>query len=416
MNMTIPLTAAGSCRFCDTPLTRSFCDLGMSPLSNAFVEEGALFDMERFYPLHALVCTSCFLVQLGEFETPARIFEDYLYFSSYSESWLEHARRYVAEMIGRLRLGPESRVIEIASNDGYLLKNFVTAGIPALGVEPAGNVAKVAVERGVPTRVAFFGSETADSLVADGWRADLVIGNNVLAHVPALNDFVQGVARLLKPTGTATFEFPHLLRLMEENQFDTIYHEHFSYFSLLTVEQIFAAHGMTIVDVDELPTHGGSLRIHARLADAGVPVAPAVAKVRDDEHRAGLASLDAYDRFHERVRETKRALLSFLLDAKRQGKTVVGYGAAAKGNTLLNYCGIRTDFLEYVVDRSPHKQGRYLPGTHIPVVGPERIAETRPDMVLILPWNLREEVTQQMREVRSWGGRFFVPVPRVIEV
>jgi SAM-dependent methyltransferase len=414
--MTLPLTAAGACRFCDTPLTHSFCDLGMSPLSNAFVEERALFDMERFYPLHALVCTSCFLVQLGEFEAPERIFEDYLYFSSYSESWLAHARRYVEEMTARLGLDGSSRVIEIASNDGYLLKNFVAAGIPALGVEPAANVAKVAVERGVPTRVAFFGTETADALVADGWQADLVIGNNVLAHVPALNDFVRGVARLLKPTGTATFEFPHLLRLMEENQFDTIYHEHFSYFSLLTVEKIFAAHDLTIVDVDELRTHGGSLRIHARPVGAGVPVSASVAKVREEERRAGLAGLEAYDRFHERVRETKRALLAFLLEAKRDGKSVVGYGAAAKGNTLLNYCGIRTDFLDYVVDRSPHKQGRFLPGTHVPVYAPERIAETRPDYVLILPWNLRDEVIEQMHFVREWGGRFLVPIPRVADV
>jgi SAM-dependent methyltransferase len=407
---------AGSCRFCGTALTRSFCDLGMSPLSNAFVDERALFQMERFYPLHALVCTECFLVQLGEFEAPERIFEDYVYFSSYSESWLRHARAYAEEMTQRLMLDERSRVVEIASNDGYLLQNFVRLGVPALGVEPAANVADVAIERGVPTRVAFFGAELARSLVDEGGAADLVIGNNVLAHVPALNDFVMGVAKLLKPSGLATFEFPHLMRLIEENQFDTIYHEHFSYFSLLTVERVFAAHGLSVVDVDELPTHGGSLRIHARPRGANAPVSPRVDALRAAEARAGLDRLETYDRFHAGVRETKRGLLQFLLDAKADGKRIVGYGAAAKGNTLLNYCGIRTDFLDYVVDRSPHKQGKFLPGTHIPVSSPERIFETRPDYVLILPWNLRGEVTQQMKGVREWGGRFVVPIPRVTEV
>jgi len=389
----------------------------MSPLSNAFIDAHALFDMERFYPLHALVCSECFLVQLGEFEAPARIFEEYVYFSSYSESWLAHARRYAEDMTQRLGLGEKSRVVEIASNDGYLLQNFIRVGVPALGVEPAANVAKVAVERGVPTRVDFFGTRVAHALVEEGGRADLVIGNNVLAHVPALNDFVRGVAVLLAHTGVATFEFPHLMRLMAENQFDTIYHEHFSYFSLFTVERIFAAHELTIVDVDQLDTHGGSLRIHARHAGSGaVDVSARVLAVRAAEESAGLRQLETYDRFHAEVRRTKRALLEFLLAAKRDGKRVVGYGAAAKGNTLLNYCGIRTDFIDYVVDRSPHKQGRFLPGTHIPVSAPERIFETKPDFILILPWNLRDEVVRQMVAVREWGGRFVVPIPCVTEV
>ena len=407
-------TYAGSCRFCETPLEHSFCDLGMSPLSNSYLEAEALGGMEAFYPLHAFVCHNCFLVQLGEFESPSRIFGDYAYFSSYSESWLRHAREYTEMIVARLGLGPESQVLEVASNDGYLLRNFVERGIPALGIEPAANVARVAKENGVPTLVRFFGTETARELVERGLQADLVAGNNVLAHVPALNDFVAGLKMVIKPRGIVTLEFPHLLRLIEENQFDTIYHEHFSYFSLFTLEKVFAAHGLTLFDVEELPTHGGSLRVYLRHAEAAeLAVTPAVEELRRREEESGLARLDTYRAFDEKVRTTKRALLQFLVRVKEEGKRIVGYGAAAKGNTLLNYCGIRSDFVDYVVDRSPHKQGRFLPGTHIPIHAPEMIAETRPDFVLILPWNLRQEIQSQMDEIAEWGGKFVVPIPRV---
>ncbi len=406
------MTGAGDCRFCGAPLEHSFCDLGMAPLSNAFLEAAQLDRMERFYPLHAYVCAECFLVQLQEFESPERIFSDYAYFSSYSDSWLDHARRYAEAAAGRFGLDAASRVVEIASNDGYLLQYFQARGIPVLGIEPAQNVAEAAREKGIPTLARFFGSRLAEELAAEGGQADLLIGNNVLAHVPALNDFVAGMKLLLKPGGAITMEFPHLLRLMRENQFDTIYHEHFSYFSLLTVERVFAAHGLGLFDVDELPTHGGSLRIYAGHTGAR-PASHQVAALRARELAAGLDGLDAYAAFAEQARETKRALLEFLIAARRQGKTIVGYGAPAKGNTLLNYCGIRGDFLDYVVDRSPHKQGKWLPGTHIPVLHPDRIRETRPDYVLILPWNLKDEVMDQMGHVRAWGGRFVVPIPAV---
>lgn len=402
-----------TCRFCGANLSESFCDLGMSPFSNAYVAADALQRMEPFYPLHAYVCGICFLVQLPEFESPQHIFGDYAYFSSYSDSWLAHARTYTEEMVRRFGLAAHSQVIEIASNDGYLLQYFKERKIPVLGIEPAANVAEVAKDKGIPTRVQFFGVATARELAQEGLQADLLLGNNVLAHVPDLNDFVAGMKIALKPGGVITMEFPHLLRLMQENQFDTIYHEHFSYLSLTTVRQVFAAHGLVLFDVQELTTHGGSLRIFARHAEANtIEVQPVIAQLLACEAAAGLTTLAAYTAFAEQVRETKRALLEFLITAKREGKRIVGYGAPAKGNTLLNYCGIREDFLDYTVDRSPHKQGRYLPGTHIPIHAPDKLSETRPDYVLILPWNLKEEIVSHMAHIREWGGRFVVPIPR----
>jgi hypothetical protein len=404
----------GHCRFCAAPLNQTFVDLGMSPVSNAFLTQEMLNRMEPFYPLHAYACGKCWLVQLEEFESPDSIFnDDYAYFSSYSESWLVHARQYVEHMVARLGLGRQSMVVEIASNDGYLLQYFVERNIPCLGVEPAANCAEAARGKGVESLVAFFGQATATEL-AKRRRADLLLGNNVLAHVPDLNDFVAGLKILLADEGVVTMEFPHLLSLIRENQFDTIYHEHFSYFSFLTVVQVFGAHGLRIFDVDLLPTHGGSLRIYACHDTAGTHVVtPRVGQLLAEERQAKLDRLETYAAFGEQVKEVKRGLLDFLIEAKRDGKSVVGYGAPAKGNTLLNYCGVRTDFIDYTVDRSPHKQGRYLPGVHIPIHPPSMIFETRPDYVLILPWNLRDEVLQQMRAVREWGGRFVVPIPRM---
>lgn len=402
------------CRFCGAGLSRTFCDLGMSPLSNAYVKADAVHRMERFYPLHAYVCESCKLVQLQEFASPEQIFDDYAYFSSYSESWLRHCQAYTSQMVERFKLGGEHQVIEIASNDGYLLKYFKASGIPVLGIEPAENVARVAKEHGVDTLVKFFGTQTAEDLVASGTRADLLLGNNVLAHVPDLNDFVRGLKTLLKPGGLITMEFPHLLRMVEENQFDTIYHEHFSYFSFQTVERVFARHGLSMFDVEELPTHGGSIRIYAQHSETGKwPVELRVAAMRAKEAAFGMGDLETYNRFAEQTRESKRALLTFLIEAKRAKKTIVGYGAPAKGNTLLNYCGIRSDFLDYTVDRSPHKQGMFLPGTHIPVYAPERIRATRPDYILVLPWNLKDEIIEQMSHAREWGAKFVIPIPRV---
>jgi SAM-dependent methyltransferase len=403
----------GVCRSCSAPLADTFADLGMSPPSNAYRRRDELGETERFHPLHALVCARCFLVQLGEFESPERIFGDYAYFSSYSDSWLRHAREYVDAAVERLQLGPGSMVVEVASNDGYLLRNFVARGIPCLGIDPAANVAAVAQREGVPTRVAFFGTHVARELVADGIRADLLVANNVLAHVPALNDFVGGVKILLAPDGTATFEFPHLLRLIEGNQFDTIYHEHFSYFSLGSVSPVFERHGLRVSHVEELATHGGSLRLHVVHAEAEVSTTPAVAELLKREADAGLRALSTYAAFDARVRFAKRRLLEFLITTRDRGQSVVGYGAAAKGNTLLNFCGIRGDFVDYVADRSPHKQGLFLPGTHIPVVAPEEIDRTRPDYVLILPWNLRAEVVASLGHIRGWGGKFVVPIPCV---
>jgi SAM-dependent methyltransferase len=360
------------------------------------------------------VCHRCYLVQLEEYVTPDEIFSDYAYFSSYSDSWVEHARRYADSMIDRLKLNDRSLVMEIASNDGYLLQHFVRRGISCRGIEPAANVAEAAIAKGVPTTVKFFGRKTAAEVASEFGKPNLLLGNNVLAHVPDINDFVGGMKVLLAEGGVITMEFPHLLKLMEENQFDTIYHEHFSYLSFGTVERIFAHHGLRLFDVEEIPTHGGSLRIHGcHEDDAAHPITPAVNALRKEELDKGLCELATYHAFEARVRETKRKLLRFLIDARQQGKSVVGYGAPGKGNTLLNYCGIRTDFLDYTVDRSPHKQGRYTPGTHIPILAPEKIKETKPNYVLILPWNLQREITEQHKYIKEWGGQFVIPIPTV---
>lgn len=403
-----------ACRLCGDPLSQTFIDLGASPLANRYLTADQLNQMEPFYPLHAFVCASCFLVQLEEFESPASIFTDYAYFASYSDSWVEHARRYSDMVIARFGLTGSHRVIEIASNDGYLLQHFKAKDIAVLGIEPAANVAMEAERKGIPTLVEFFGEAMAKSLVDAGTRADLLVGNNVLAHVPMLNDFIRGMALVLRPRGIITMEFPHLLRLMEGGEFDTIYHEHFSYFSLITVEQAFARHGLRIFDVEELSTHGGSLRIYAtHVADPIEPVSKRLKDLRAREEAANLNRLDHYLSFAEGVKDIKYRLLQFLIEAKRAGKSIVGYGAPAKGNTLLNYCGIRSDLLDYTVDRSPHKQGRFLPGVRIPIHGPDRICETKPDYILILPWNLKDEIMGQMAHVRSWGGRFVVPIPEL---
>ena len=403
-----------TCRFCGAPLRRTFVDLGMSPLCESYLTPDQLNQMEPFYPLHAYVCEQCFLVQVCDYVPPEGIFSEYAYFSSYSNSWLQHARTYTDTIIDRLGLHSASLVVELGSNDGYLLQYFVPKAIPVLGVEPAANVAQVAIAKGVPTLVTLFGRVVARQLVADGKRADLVIGNNVLAQAPDPNDFLAGVKHLLKPRGIVTMEFPHLLRLMEENQFDTIYHEHFSYFSLLSARTMFSAHGLDLFDVEELPTHGGSLRIYARHADeSSPPVTDRLRALQAREDAAGLRQLDRYASFTEQVHETKRRLLDFLINAKRRGKSIVGYGAPGKGNTLLNYCGIRRDFLDYTVDRNPYKHGRFTPGTHIPIYPPEKIFESRPDYVLILPWNLKDEIIEQMADIRSWGGQFVVPIPDV---
>ena len=389
-------------------------DLGMHPLCESYVSEDKLNQMEPFYPLHVFVCEQCFLVQLQEYVSPADIFTEYAYFSSYADSWVQHAKRYTDMIVERLKLTAESFVVELASNDGYLLQHFVAKGIPVLGIEPAANVAKVAVEKQVPTLVKFFGVQTARDLVADGKRADLVLGNNVLAQVPDINDFVGGIKLLLAPQGVVTIEFPHLMKLMEESQFDTIYHEHFFYFSLMSAERIFAAHGLNLFDVEELPTHGGSLRIYGHHAEDKIhSVTERYRALMQREKAAGVERLDTYATFAENVKETKRKLLEFLIEAKRKGKKIAGYGAPGKGNTLLNYCGIRSDFLDFTVDRSPYKQGKFLPGTHIPILHPDRIREAKPDYVLILPWNFKDEIMQQVSYIREWGGQFVVPIPEV---
>ena len=398
------------CRFCDKPLEHLMTDLGMSPLSNAYLKPEHLQQMEPFYPLAVHVCDTCFLVQLPAVQTPEHIFSDYAYFSSYSDTWLKHAEAYCNAMIARFGLGATHRVIESASNDGYLLQYFKQRGIPVLGVEPAANVAAVAEkERGIPSVVKFFGVEIAKELP----QADLLLGNNVLAHVPDINDFVEGMRITLKKSGVITMEFPHLVRMMSLNQFDTIYHEHFSYLSFYAVEKIFITHDLTMFDVEELPTHGGSLRIYAQHRDGAQPVSDRVEAMRTGEKAFGIDKLTTYAQFAAGVQETKRKLLDFLIDARSSGKSIVGYGAPAKGNTLLNYCGVRTDFLAYTVDRSPHKQGLFLPGTHIPILAPDRIRETRPDYVLILPWNIKDEIVEQMSYIREWGGKFVVPIPSV---
>lgn len=404
------------CRFCHHPLKYTFADLGISPIANDYLSKSQLNQSEKFYPLHAYVCDNCFLVQLDEFESPDHIFGDgdYAYFSSYSDSWLRHAKAYTELMVERFGLNTSRQVIEIASNDGYLLQYFQEKRIPVLGIEPASNVAQVAEAKGIPSWVKFFGVDTAKELVAKGKSADLLLGNNVLAHVPDLNDFVGGMKIVLKPDGILTMEFPHLLQLIINNQFDTIYHEHFSYLSFLTVERIFAHHGLVLFDVEEIPTHGGSLRIYGRHSEATqLSVSDRVVQLKHKEIEAGLQNLNIYTQFGERVKETKRNLLHCVIDLKTQGKTLVGYGAPAKGNTLLNYCGIRNDFLDYTVDRSPYKQSLYLPGTRIPIHHPEMIQQTKPDYILILPWNLEAEIMDQLSYIQDWGGQFIIPIPTV---
>jgi len=402
-----------ACRSCAAPLRHTFVDLGTSPLANSFLTEEQLREGELFLPLHAFVCERCFLVQLEEYETPAGIFSDYVYFSSVSESWVQHARTYVEGVIPRLGLGADSSVVEIASNDGYLLQWFVEAGVPVLGIEPAANVAVVAEEKSIPSLVEFFGSELATRLAAERERPDLIIGNNVLAHTPELNDFVEGLRILLAPDGTITMEFPHLLRLIQETQFDTIYHEHFSYLSLVSVERFFGEHGLRLYDVEELRSHGGSLRIYACHEDSSFEASEQLVELRAREDAAGLRELDTYTSFGTRVRVLKRELLEFLLQAKRDGRVVVGYGAAAKGVTMVNYCGVRSDLLAYVADLSEHKQGLYMPGSRIPVVPPTQVDATRPDYVLILAWNLKDEIMRQLAHVSDYGTRFVTPVPHV---
>jgi SAM-dependent methyltransferase len=400
-----------SCRFCGTPLELSVVDLGMSPLCESFLTADRIEEMEPFYPLHVRACTSCWLVQLPAFVRAEEIFTEYAYFSAYSTSWVEHARRYAENMRTRLDLGESDLVIELASNDGYLLQHFVPRGIPVLGVDPAANVARAAEDRGVPTLVEFFGSTVAERLVAEGRSASLVVGNNVLAQVPDLNDFVAGVRIVLRPGGTATFEFPHLLHLLAGLQYDTIYHEHFSYFSFATVRDVLRAHALEVYDVEQLSTHGGSLRVFAQHSGGSHRERPAVEQMLETERAEGLRTVERYAVFAERVEESKRALLELLVELRRSGKQIVGYGAPGKGNTLLNYCGIRTDFLDYTVDRNPYKHGRFTPGTHIPIHPVERIDETRPDYILVLPWNLVAEISTQLAHVSDWGARLIVPIP-----
>ena len=400
------------CRICGTELKQTFCDLGMSPMANAYLSDAQLSQPEVHYPLHTYVCSECLLVQLPVFESPQEIFEDYLYFSSYSQYWLDHAADYVYDAIARFDMTENDQVIEIASNDGYLLKNFVAMGIPALGIEPAANVAAIAVEKGIPTTIGFFGTELAAELVAEGVKADLLIGNNVFAHVPDLNDFVAGMAMVLAEDGHITLEFPHLYQLIRCNQFDTIYHEHFSYFTLLTAAKVLERHGLRVFDVEELPTHGGSLRLYAcHSGSQRHELTARVGDVRLRESAAGLDTMDGHMSYALQVAAVKQDLLEFLVHAGRRGATVVGYGAPAKGNTLLNYCGVRPDLIQYTVDRSPHKQGRYLPGTHLPILDPDHIRQTRPDYVVILPWNLRDEIMRDMAYIHEWGGKFVVPIP-----
>jgi len=409
----LSLLSTPTCRSCDAPLRDTFVDLGMSPLCESYLRQDQINQMEPFYPLHVRVCRNCFLVQLEAYVSGEDIFTEYAYFSSYSDSWVEHSRRYTELVIEQLGLTQDSFVVELASNDGYLLQHFVNRGIPVLGIEPARNVAEVAEQKGVPTLVEFFGIELAQRLATERGKADLILGNNVLAQVPDLNDFVGGIPLLLKAGGTVTIEYPHLSRLIDGNQFDTIYHEHYSYFSLYTTERIFARHGLRVFDIEELPTHGGSLRIWGCHADDPRADTQRLCELRARELAHGVDKLQYYADFRERVIRTKHNLLEFLIDVRRQGKTVVGYGAPGKGNTLLNYCGIRADFLQYVVDRNPYKHGRFLPGTHIPIYGVERIEQTRPDYIVIMPWNLKDEITQQLQYTREWGARLVVAVPEL---
>jgi SAM-dependent methyltransferase len=406
--------SGSNCRFCHSPLTHTFVDLGMSPLCQTHITPEQLNHMEPFYPLHTYICEQCLLVQLPEFVSPAEIFTEYAYFSSYVDALLKNASDYADLMVDRFQFGPQSRVAEIASNDGYLLQYFQKKQIPVLGIEPAVNVSQVAKDKGIPVVNKFFGVQTATELAAERGQVDLLLGNNVLAHVPDINDFVGGMKLFLKPDGVITMEFPHLMQLMQDNLFDTIYHEHFSYLSLLVVERIFAFHGLTLFDVQEIDIHGGSIRIFARhTEDHSKPVTDRIAAFKNREIAFGLDRLATYANFTEQVKETKRKLMEFLITAKQKGKTIAGYGAPGKGNTLLNYCGIRTDFLDYTVDRNPYKQGKYTPGTHIPILDPEQIRLTKPDYLLILPWNVKDEIMHQVSYIREWGGQFVVPIPEV---
>jgi len=405
------MSSQPACRLCGAELTRTFVDLGMSPLCESYVPAERLDDPEVFYPLHVRLCTSCLLVQLPAYVSGEAIFSDYAYFSSYSDSWVAHARRYAEAMIDRLALTPASQVTEVASNDGYLLQHFLARGIPVLGVEPAANVAEAARARGIPTQVEFLTQETGREIARQHGRADLVAANNVFAHVPDIRGFAAGLRALVKDSGLVTLEFPHLLRLIERRQYDTIYHEHFSYLSLLTSSRALATAGLRVVDVDELGTHGGSLRVYARPEESAGESTARVKAVLDEEESAGLHTVAGHEGFADAVLRIKTELLGFLLTAVGQGRSVAGYGAPGKGNTLLNHCGIRSDLLQYTVDRSPVKQGKFLPGTHIPIYAPQRLAETRPDYILVLPWNLRDEITSQLDYVRSWGGRLVFPIP-----
>jgi SAM-dependent methyltransferase len=401
----------GTCRLCGAGIEHTLVDLGMSPLCESFLASDQLDAMEPYFPLHALVCDQCFLVQLKEYVSPEHIFTEYAYFSSYSTSWVAHAKSYCEMITKRLGLGSGSLAVELASNDGYLLQHFLPLGVPVLGIEPAANVAKVAVEKGVASRVDFFGRRLAAELVTEGKRADLIIGNNVLAQVPDLNDFVGGMVRLLKPEGVITLEFPHLERLMVGNQFDTIYHEHFSYFSFVTIERMAKRHELKLIDVEELTTHGGSLRVYLAHATSKREPTPAVGALLARERKLGYENIATYGAFSEQVKATKRKLLSFLIEAKNQGKRICGYGAPGKGNTLLNYCGIGTDFLDFTIDRNPYKHGRYTPGMHIPIKPVEAIDAAKPDYILILPWNLKNEIVAQMRHAGEWGAKFVLPIP-----
>ena len=403
----------GGCRLCGAPLKHTFVDLGMSPPCESFLPAAALHSAEPYYPLHAFVCSECLLVQLQEYVSPEKIFQEYAYFSSFSDSWVEHAKRYCSEAADRFNLGPESFVVEIASNDGYLLQHFLEKDVPILGIEPAINVAKVAVEKGVPTLTEFFGRTLATEMAAEGKQADLIIGNNVLAQVPDLNDFVAGMKLLLKSAGVITLEFPHIEKLIAENQFDTIYHEHFSYFSLLTIEFMAARHGLMVFDVEELPTHGGSLRVYMSHQNGPWRRGPRVDALLEQERKAGLDSIETYTAFAEATRQTKRRLLSFLIELKKEHRSICAYGAPGKGNTLLNYCGIGPDFIDFAVDRNPYKHGRFTPGMHIPIKPVDALVQARPDYVLILPWNLKSEIVEQMSVIGDWGGKFVVPIPDV---
>lgn len=411
--MSTDTSGAECCRICDSRLHHTFVDLGNSPLCESFLEARQLDEMEPYYPLKVMVCDECFLVQLREYVRPEHIFSEYAYFSSYSTSWVEHAKKYCEMMARRFSLDGNSLVVELASNDGYLLQHFLPLGIPVLGVEPAANVAKVAIAKGIPSVVDFFGVRLAESLLAEGRQADVIAGNNVLAQVPDINDFVAGIKILLKPAGVVTLEFPHLVRLIDESQFDTIYHEHFSYFSLVTIEKLAARHRLRIIDVEELPTHGGSLRTYLAHADSKHERSPRVDAVLAEEHRRGLTSLEGYTGFSAKVEKVKRDLLAALIDAREKGLKVAAYGAPGKGNTLLNYCGIGPELISFTVDRNPYKHGRYTPGRHIPILPVEAIDAEKPDLVVVLPWNLKTEITRQMRHIGDWGGRFLIPIPAV---